>query len=309
VTRCALLIESEDNESESIVYFSKDLSEDDRTIIRADLEAYKRKLRNYKQNYVRDGYSTQQTGVWQEQPQVIVPLSFMENFVGVLFVQADETTRIWKESEVLLLQTVADQVAVAVKHARLYVKSQQEALRDSLTGVFNRRFFEIQYEREFNLAQRRNSSFAVLMLDFDNFKVINDKYTHLVGDSVLKQAADVLCKNLRNFDTVSRYGGEEFVVILPHITEEDAFIVGERLRHKIEKMIVPEVKSVTVSVGVAVYPNSASNMIDLLKAADKALYRAKREGRNRVCIAGSLDAEEIREETDPLDESLIAVGF
>lgn len=307
---CALLIESEDDEALSVVYFREELPEDVCALVRADLEAYKRRLRNYRQNYVRDGFSSGASGGWNEQPQVIVPLSFLGNFVGVLYVQADDTRRIWNESEILLLQTVADQVAVAVKHARLYVKSQQEALRDSLTGVFNRRFFEMQFEREFKLAQRKNATFAVLMVDFDNFKKINDNHSHLVGDRVLRQAAVALRNSLRAFDTLARYGGEEFVVILPQVSEDDAYLVGERLRQKIEDMEIADVPRVTVSIGIAVYPYSATNMTDLMKTADKALYRAKREGRNRVCLANSLDiVEASEEERDPLDESFISVSF
>ena len=282
---CALLIESEEAESMSVVYFRQELPEDDCATIRCDLEAYKRRLKNHPQNYVRDGYSGADISNWADKPQIVVPLSFLGQFVGVLFVQADQQTRIWQESEILLLQTVADQAAIAIKHARLYVKSQQEALRDGLTGIFNRRFFEMQFDREFRLAERKNSTFAVMLIDIDKFKLVNDTYGHTIGDSVLRHVAQLLKSGLRAFDTLARFGGEEFVVILPQITAEDAQSCAERLRRAIENLEIPEAGQITASFGIAVYPETAETMPELLKSADQALYRAKREGRNLVRLA------------------------
>lgn len=278
---CALLVEPEADE-QPVVYLRGELSEDDRATISSDLEAFQKRLRNNPQPHVRDGGAS--ADGWSENPQIVVPMCFLNQFVGVLLVQADETTRVWQESELRLLQTVADQAAIAIKHARLYVKSQQEALRDGLTGVFNRRFFEMQSEREFKLAERKNSSFAVVMIDIDKFKSINDTHGHAVGDRVLKSTAQLLISSLRSFDTLARYGGEEFVVILPQVTISEAEQISTFLRRAVETAATPELPFITASFGVAVYPNHGKTLPELLRAADSALYLAKRSGRNRVCV-------------------------
>lgn len=319
VKHCALLVESDEDEQQSAVYFRGEPSEDDCATIKSDLEAFKKRLRNDPRHHVRDGYGGENADVWRESPQIVVPMSFLGQFVGVLFVQADETTRVWQESEVLLLQTVADQVAIAIKHARLYVKSQQEALRDGLTGVFNRRFFEMQFEREFKLAERKNASFAVVMIDIDKFKNVNDTYGHAVGDRVLKYTAHMLRNALRAFDTLARYGGEEFVLILPQVTPEEAQQCAERLRRAIENFEMPEVPQVTASFGVAVFPEAGKTMPELLRAADQALYQAKRTGRNRVCTARAIEQNQPDENSEqnvdakleqkPFENSTIVMTF
>lgn len=295
--RCALLVEPEADEQSPVVYLRGELSEDDSATISSDLEAFRKRLLNNPQPHVRDGCGSVSADGWSENPQIVVPMSFLNQFVGVLLVQADQTTRVWQESELLLLQTVADQAAIAIKHARLYVKSQQEALRDGLTGVFNRRFFETQFEREFKLHERKNASFGVVMIDIDKFKNVNDTHGHLVGDQVLKSTANLLRGSLRSFDTLARYGGEEFIVILPHVTLAEAEQLGRHLRRAIENAQTPELPQITASLGVAVYPNHGKTMPELLRAADDALYLAKRSGRNRVCLWHETDETEDGEMT------------
>lgn len=303
VKQCALLVESEDDPSFSVVYFREELLEDECSIINRDLEVFNQRLRSNMHCYVRDGVSSAETGP-SDKPQIVVPLSFLNQFVGVLSVQSENQNRIWQKSDLLLLQTVADQVAIAIKHARLYIKSQKEALRDSVTGAFNRRFFELQLEREFKLAQRKNSDFALIMLDIDKFKKINDTYGHQMGDRVLRATADALAAELRAFDTVMRYGGEEFAVILPQAGLKEAMIVAERLRRTIETLEITDVRKITASFGISVYPDCCTTTGEMLKAADEALYEAKRKGRNRVCMAAKIDNSILSEAAS--DESLVA---
>jgi diguanylate cyclase (GGDEF)-like protein len=305
VEQCVLLIESEEDPSFSVVYCSEELIEDGVSEVKRDLEAFKQRLRNTMQPYVRDGISVDSSSTLADAPQSVVPLSFLNQFIGVLSVQSKNLNRIWQESDLLLLQTVADQVAVAIKHARLYIKSRQEALRDSLTGAFNRRYFELQFEREFKLAERQNQNFAIIMVDIDKFKKINDTYGHQIGDKVLRHIANALNKELRAFDTVMRYGGEEFAVILSQVGLEESFVVAERLRQALETLEIQEVKKVTASFGVAVYPECGKTMDSLLTAADQALYEAKRKGRNRVCLAAQIENPSLDETS--LDESIATV--
>ncbi|HZH34536.1 MAG TPA: diguanylate cyclase, partial [Pyrinomonadaceae bacterium] len=286
---CTILIEAGSLDEELLVvrYFRQKFSLEEVDTIDSDLGAYRKRLRNNPQPYVRDGLakSTSTLAEWADKPLVVIPLLFLEQFVGVLFVRDDKPTRIWQENEILLLETVADQVAIAVNHARLYVKSQQEALRDSLTGVFNRRFFEMQFEREINLAQRTEQNLSLIIADIDRFKSVNDTFGHAVGDDVLKEVARVLKTGLRNFDTLARYGGEEFVMILPQTTAEGAMVVADRLRQTLADTNIADVGQVTASFGVATFPDHAKNGSELRTVADRALYHAKRNGRNRVSLS------------------------
>lgn len=167
---------------------------------------------------------------------------------------------------------------------------EQQAITDCLTGLYNRRYFEEALEREVQRAQRLQYPLALLMLDIDHFKVLNDRYGHQVGDEVLRWVAMTLRLNLRSLDTAARYGGEEFAALLPGSDAAAAEAVAERLRLAVQQ-IRPPVNHhslpsiVTVSVGAAVYPDQASNPIELVARADEAMYQAKRQGRNRVCLA------------------------
>jgi diguanylate cyclase (GGDEF)-like protein len=216
-------------------------------------------------------------------PAAAVPVIFHERTVGVLMVVSDDSQRAWQENEIMLMRTVADQVAVAVNHARLFQQTQQQALTDALTGCFNRRFFEIQLERDLHLATRMRQPVSLIMLDIDYFKRVNDTHGHDAGDAALRQISSALREEVRGVDTAARYGGEEFAIILPQANLEGALVVAERLRARIEREEMPGVGSVTASLGVATFPLHASSRDLLVTTADRALYQAKRTGRNRVC--------------------------
>jgi diguanylate cyclase (GGDEF)-like protein len=254
------------------------------TELLGDLEAYSVRLAGRFKNYVLDGRAQGDNEQSQSiQPVAAVPLIYQERFMGVLMVRSDDSTRVWQETEILLLRTVADQVTVAVNHARLFAQIQQQALTDGLTGCFNRRFFEMQLERDMHLATRMRQPVSLILLDVDHFKKVNDTFGHDAGDVALRQLADSLRQELRGVDTAARYGGEEFAVILPQAGVEGAVAVAERLRARIEKTEVPGVGYITASFGVATYPLHATSRDMLVGTADRALYNAKNTGRNRIC--------------------------
>jgi diguanylate cyclase (GGDEF)-like protein len=165
---------------------------------------------------------------------------------------------------------------------------ENQSIRDSLTGLFNRRFMEISLERELARAARRNHLLAVFMLDLDHFKMFNDNHGHAAGDLVLKAVADIFCSSIRTEDIACRYGGEEFTIILPDIAPEAAANRAESIRRAVAALRVPMEQEVcsefTVSIGVAFYPNDGEAADLLLRRADTALYRAKRLGRNQVSL-------------------------
>ena len=160
------------------------------------------------------------------------------------------------------------------------------ALRDSLTKLFNKRYFLDRLDAELKFAQRHRTAVSLLLLDLDHFKKVNDTLGHLAGDAVLAAVAGALSKAVRNEDVVARYGGEEIAIILRAIGFDAAFTTADRLRKLVESTAIPfdgQDLRVTVSIGVSEYPSNPAKQIDeLIEAADKALYRAKNAGRNRV---------------------------
>jgi two-component system, cell cycle response regulator len=164
------------------------------------------------------------------------------------------------------------------------------ARRDRLTKVYNRRYFDERIEMEIERARRYGRKVSCAMIDIDGFKDVNAKYGHSAGDGVLKALADVLLSSTRSSDIVARYGGEEFVVILPETAGGEASISSERVRKAFEELALrlgPDEPVVTVSCGIATYPDHAADSATLLRMADSAVIRAKSEGRNRTVVAFS----------------------
>jgi diguanylate cyclase (GGDEF)-like protein len=214
--------------------------------------------------------------------QAVVPLIYQGSLVGFLLVRTDDPARVWVDNELMLLRTVADQLTVAVNQARLFSQMKQLALTDELTGCFNRRWFEMQFERDLQLANRMRQALSLIILDLDNFKEINDAEGHETGDLALRLLADTVRSNLRSVDTAIRYGGDEFLVILPQANIQGALIVAERLRSRIEQITVPAFGHLSASLGLATFPVHGSSRDTLVLAADRALYSSKELGRNRV---------------------------
>jgi diguanylate cyclase (GGDEF)-like protein len=184
------------------------------------------------------------------------------------------------------LAQVANQAHIVVENSRLVERLRELAIRDSLTDLYNHRHAMDLLANEFERVGRYAAGVSLLMLDLDEFKRINDEHGHPAGDAVLKEMARVLKETLRTVDSVGRYGGEEFVVILPHTSPEEARATAERIRRKVQSHVFwvgAKPLSVTLSIGVASYPSPAVDSPEsLVREADRALYRAKDAGRNRV---------------------------
>lgn len=203
---------------------------------------------------------------------------------GVLLVLSTDSTRLWLDSEIQMLLAVAHQLSLSVSHDRVFAAKEQESLTDFLTGCLNRRGFNAQLKDHFPAATERNRSISLIMIDLDRFKAINDNYGHAVGDEVLRNLAGVLLEEAANGAIAARIGGEEFALILPYHSIEEAAEIAERVRQRAERITMPELACrVTISCGVASAFSSRSPD-SLFAAADKSLYRAKTSGRNRVCL-------------------------
>lgn len=171
----------------------------------------------------------------------------------------------------------------------VYEKTEKSALTDWLTGLHNQRFFRIYLQKELQRAKRYKFPLSLLFLDIDDFKDINDQYGHLFGDVVLKEAAKIIHKNVRDSDVAFRYGGEEFAVILPETTRMGTYIVAERIRKGVEGWfqrvdIVGKRLRLTISGGISLFPDDALSFTEIVEKADKALYSSKAGGKNRISI-------------------------
>jgi diguanylate cyclase (GGDEF)-like protein len=154
-----------------------------------------------------------------------------------------------------------------------------------LTGIFNRRFFELRIMEEIERARRYGTGMAVIMADIDQFKRLNDEFGHLLGDEVLRQVSSLFHQQLRKIDVVCRYGGEEFAILLTQTNAEQALAIAEKLRRLVESWQFPGVpRTITISAGVAAFPTDGRLRDDIIRAADNGLYAAKQEGRNKVCV-------------------------
>ena len=168
---------------------------------------------------------------------------------------------------------------------RLMEHLRESSLRDAMTGLYNRRFLEEYVTTLVATSQRRQSTFAVLMLDLDYFKQVNDTFGHEAGDKVIKTLADLLLKSVRGSDMVVRYGGEEFLIVLQDTNMETALAVADKIRCRVEETKIPLTGTIlqkTISIGVASFPADSDTFWQVVKFADVALYEAKKQGRNRV---------------------------
>jgi len=217
--------------------------------------------------------------------ELCLPLITMGEASGVMVLD-NERPNAFDPAEVGPLQSVADICAGAIQNAHYFEHVRQLAYKDGLTGVFNRRYFELRILEEIARAQRCGGEVSVLMIDVDGFKKLNDEFGHLLGDEVLREVSTLFQRHLRKSDVLCRFGGDEFAVLLPDSGARQAAAVAEKLRNAIGTTEFRGVaRPVTISVGLASSPANGHDRDELIKAADNALYAAKQAGRNRVGVS------------------------
>lgn len=210
-----------------------------------------------------------------------VPLVVGRQTIGVLNLGHSGEGAFTKE-DLRLLVLVASQASGVIQRTLMQEEIKDLTITDDLTGLYNRRHFMLRMSDEVNRANRFVQEFSLVFLDLDEFKRYNDNYGQETGDRALVEVGQVLKRVARATDIVARYGGEEFVLLLPTSGREEALIAAERIRIAVEEHVFPRRKRLTVSVGVATFPEDAADPVELLNRAGKALHQAKREGRNRI---------------------------
>ena len=222
-----------------------------------------------------------------------LPIFYADHLHGVLYVETLERLEI-SEEESLLLHTLADLTAGALHNALTFQKAQEQAITDGLTGVKTHRFFMEALSSEWKRSSRAGRAFALVIMDLDRFKFVNDFYGHLEGDLVLQRVGQILETNCRRSDVVARYGGDEFVILMPETTMEQARQLAAKLRSWVAADSLLREKNISASFGIACYPLHGSSPQELIQVADASMYLSKHQGGNTVSTADHVDPNEAR---------------
>jgi diguanylate cyclase (GGDEF)-like protein len=223
---------------------------------------------------------------------LLVPLQGQSSEAGELWLLEDG--RRFEEYEIELVKVVVEHAVTALVNCERYQHAKERAFIDDVTEVYNARYLLATTENEIRRASRYGNPLSVLFLDLDRFKLVNDRHGHLVGSQVLRSLSQVLMQSVRDVDTLARYGGDEFTILLVDTDHEAALAIADRIRRTVEEHVFEASRGgslrLTVSLGVGTYPQHGSARDALLDASDKAMYRAKSLGRNRVCSANELSS-------------------
>jgi len=221
---------------------------------------------------------------------VVLPLLYEREILGILVLLSEET-HAFSPQQKEILEVLGNQASISMANARFHAEIERLAVTDGLTGLFNHRHFQERLSQEFQRLGRFTEPMSLLLLDIDFFKKVNDTYGHPVGDAVLKGVAGKVSKTIRTIDIPARYGGEEFAVVLLNTDAKGALNMAERLRNAVSETVFHSEErtfNVTLSIGISTYPDGIKSKEDLIERADKALYQAKRSGRNRSVLWSEL---------------------
>ena len=227
------------------------------------------------------------------QIELLCPIKSKGNLVGILALSKRKAGGTYSTDDMDMLMTLAGEAGIVIENAQLYAHAKERAHTDELTGLFNHRYFHERLDEEISRCSRFGDIFSLLFLDMDLFKAYNDIYGHLAGDEMLKQIGQQVKSSIRSIDMAFRYGGDEFTVILPQASLEDAGKIGERIRKKIETEMDSRGAPLTCTIGIASWPTDGVMREEIIQAADATLYYAKQMGRNRICFASEVVPSEI----------------
>ncbi len=220
---------------------------------------------------------------------IAVPLKSKGKILGVIELINELDDGEFTREDLVLLQTFSDFAAIAIENARYVEKIKELTIKDDVTKLYNSRYLQEALDKEISRARRHNRKLSLIFIDIDHFKNVNDTYGHLVGSKVLAEFGDLIRSSLREIDIPTRYGGDEYVIILPETDKEGAVKVAERLRKKLKEHTFLEKDGynikITASFGISTYPDDALEKLDLLRLADNAMYRVKETKRDGIATA------------------------
>jgi len=226
---------------------------------------------------------------------VCVPIRNNEQILGVIELINGQEDEVFDDADEQILTTIADIAGIAISNAKAIAKIKQLAVTDDLTGLYNSRYFFEQVEYEIERAKRYNSQLSLVFFDLDRFKIVNDTYGHLVGSRLLAEVGAIVQGSIRKTDKAARYGGDEFVIILPQRGKPGAESLAIKLQETLQNQQFVsnsgELLKITGSFGVASFPEDALSSSELINAADEAMYQVKDSGRNGVRVAGCRSAD------------------
>ena len=245
-------------------------------------------IKNMQPVIIGDNYKSEFPNLLENEPSSIIIPMVLENEVYGIFYVGSGKSNFYDENKLNLLSTVAYQTAMSIKNCELYEQMVSLAITDGLTGLYTHRYFQERLSEACKEYDRTHKSFSLIMIDADHFKTYNDTLGHPEGDKLLKEIAELLKTYCRDTDIVSRYGGDEFAVILKESDKVNAIRVAERIRDAFNRKFASYKVPITASLGIANFPQDASQRDDFIVAADKALYESKKHGRDRVTAAPSM---------------------
>ncbi|HET6514754.1 MAG TPA: diguanylate cyclase [Thermodesulfovibrionales bacterium] len=248
---------------------------------------------------IEKNLSTKKRARYRTGSFISIPLKIGDETIGVLNVADKVSGEIFTETDVEFLRYFASYASVVLRGAHYYQVSNHMrtlSITDSLTGLFNRRYFDDRLFEELQRSVRYNTPFSLAILDIDNFKEFNDTEGHVAGDEALKTVANITRESLRSIDILSRFGGEEFSVIMPQTDKDEAFLVAERVRKNVRDLLPASwrrfpYERMTVSIGIATFPDDGKDAKTMVRNADKALYRAKLSGKDCTIEYSHLDTD------------------
>jgi len=223
---------------------------------------------------------------FKTQSLICTPLICRDKVLGVIELVNKKVGEEFTEEDLEILKHLSDYIAIAIDNARNFEKIQELTIKDDLTCLYNTRFFHEMLEREIKRSMRKRRELSLIFMDLDHFKEVNDTHGHICGSKLLKEVANVIMASVRNIDIPIRYGGDEFVIILPETNKECAKGVAERILYNIRNtdFLKEEMLNLklTASIGYATFPDDAKDKTELIKMADNAMYRVKNTTRNNI---------------------------
>jgi diguanylate cyclase (GGDEF)-like protein/putative nucleotidyltransferase with HDIG domain len=233
-------------------------------------------------------WATEKQSIMSAEIELFAPLINRDRLIGILMLSRKKRGTVYDMSDIELINALTGEIAIAIENAQLHEKMTTQAITDDLTGLFNRRYFDERLHEEIARHNRYGGTFSLILYDLDFFKNYNDTHGHKAGDRLLQEITRNVNRLLRNVDLVFRYGGDEFAIIVPETSAEDALSISERVRTSVAMIMETRNIEVTMSLGIASFPADGAVVEDLVQAADAALYQAKQSGGNQTAVFSQL---------------------